>query len=295
MRCPSPPAPLPGGEGRKSGRRALRRRPAFTLIELLVVIAIIAVLIALLLPAVQAAREAARRSQCTSNLKQLGIALHNYHSTFDTFPAGGWIAAGTLNPNMNMGWSAAILPWAEQAPLYAGLNVNLPYTALSNSTADHTVLNVYLCPSEPRKTLWNTAPGDLFPSADADYGGMYGPRGLAFPTQTNSPPNGPMIFNQNVSLAQIRDGASLTILVGEAPEAINAMWVSGHNIFDQSAPINARPPTEYGEELTSQHPGGVNVLLADGSVRFLKNSTNVATLAALCTRKGGEIVDAASY
>jgi prepilin-type processing-associated H-X9-DG protein/prepilin-type N-terminal cleavage/methylation domain-containing protein len=276
-------------------RRPSARAPAFTLIELLVVIAIIAVLIALLLPAVQAAREAARRAQCVSNLKQIGIGLHNYHSTYDTFPAGGWIASLPINPSMNMGWSAAILPWVEQAPLYASLNCNYPYTDPSNSTAGHTVLTVYLCPSEPRKTFWNSAPGDLFPSADADYGGMYGPRGLAFPTDTNNPPRGPMIFNQVVSLARITDGSSLTILAGEAPEAINAMWVSGHNIFDQSAPINARPPTEFGEELTSQHPGGVNVLFADGSVRFLKNSTNVQTLSALCTRANGEVVDASSY
>ena len=302
---PLTPGPSPGGRGEKDGtatpkdQRKKKRKnvglSAFTLIELLVVIAIIAVLIALLLPAVQAAREAARRAQCTSNLKQIGIGLHNYHSTYDTFPAGGWIAAGSLNSHMNMGWSAAILPWIEQAGLYASLNVNFPYNDPSNSTADYTVLSVYLCPSEPRKSFWNTAPGDTFPSADADYGGMYGPRGLAFPTDTNNPPRGPMIFNQTISLAQIIDGGSLTILVGEAPEAINAIWASGHNIFDQSAPINARPPTEYGEELTSQHPGGVNVLLGDGSVRFLKNTTNVVPLSALCTRASGEVIDASSY
>ena len=99
-------------------------RRAFTLIELLVVIAIIAVLIALLLPAVQAAREAARRIQCVSNLKQIGIALHGYHDSYNTFPAGGWIAifGQPLTNNMNMGWSASVLPWLEQNPLYNGLN-----------------------------------------------------------------------------------------------------------------------------------------------------------------------------
>ena len=135
--------------------RPIETRRAFTLIELLVVIAIIAVLIALLLPAVQAAREAARRIGCVNNLKQVGIALHGYHDVQNTFPAGGWIAIPTqpATQNMNMGWSAAVLPWLEQRALYDGLNVGLPYNVASNSTAGHTVLQVYLCPSEPRKAL----------------------------------------------------------------------------------------------------------------------------------------------
>ena len=276
-----------------------RDRSGFTLIELLVVIAIIAVLIALLLPAVQAAREAARRIQCVSNLKQIGIALHGYHDSHNTFPAGGWIAlyGQPLTNNMNIGWSASVLPWLEQNVVSAGLNFSFPYNLAVNSTAAYTVMQVYLCPSEPRKTYWNQSPGpppDPYPSADADYGGMYGPRGLV-PGFTDNPPAGPMIFNQCISLAQITDGASQTIIVGEDPEAINAMWVSGHNTFDQSAPINARPPSEYGEELTSQHPGGVNTLFADGSVHFLKNTTDVVPLAALCTRALGEVLSSDSY
>ena len=274
-----------------------RGRPAFTLIELLVVIAIIGVLVALLLPAVQAAREAARRSQCANNLKQVGLALHGYHDAAQTFPAGGWIAVFSqpLTANMNMGWSAAVLPWLEQRTLFDSVNFQARYNDAVNSTAVYTVLQVYLCPSEPRATTWNQAPGDPYPSADADYGGIYGPRGLPVPTFTNNPPAGPMVFNRPIKLAEIRDGASQTILVGEDPEAINAMWASGHNIFDQSAPINARPPTEYGEELTSQHPGGVDALFADGSVHFLRNATAIVPLAALCTRSGGEVVDATAY
>ena len=277
------------------------RRPpsgfrAFTLIELLVVIAIIAVLIALLLPAVQAAREAARRTQCVNNLKQIGLALHNYHDINATFPAGGWLVGG-----MDIGWSAAILPGVEQRAIYDGLNFSFPYNVAVNSTTAHTVMNVYLCPSEPRQTLWgqNSYLGDQFLSADADYGGMQGPRGFYgyIPGRpiTNNPSRGPMMFNQCLGLNDITDGSSQTIEIGEAPEAINALWISGHNIFDQSAPINARPSAESGEELTSQHPGGANVLFADGSVHFLKETMNPLVLIGLCTRAGGEVLSADSY
>jgi prepilin-type N-terminal cleavage/methylation domain-containing protein/prepilin-type processing-associated H-X9-DG protein len=273
------------------------RRTAFTLIELLVVIAIIGVLVALLLPAVQMAREAARRVQCTNNLKQIGIALHGYHDAHNTFPSGGWIAlfGQPATSNLNTGWSTSVLPWLEQRALFDSLNLSFVYDHPADSTATYTVLQVYLCPSEPRSTFWNRYPGDQFSHADADYGGMYGERGLSSPTVTNNPPRGPMIFNQPIALAAITDGASQTLQIGEDPEAINAMWASGHNIFDQAFPINARPPVEFGEELTSQHPGGVNVLFADGSVHFLKNQTNPRSLAALCTRDGGEVVSSDSY
>ena len=274
-----------------------RRGRGFTLIELLVVIAIIAVLIALLLPAVQAAREAARRIHCVSNLKQIGIALHGYHDQSNTFPAGGWISVPTQPQtlNMNIGWSAVVLPWLEQRPLYDNLNLSFRYNDRPNSTAGYTILSIYLCPSEPRASLWGKSSGDTFNTGDADYGGMYGPRGLTSKTDTNNPPRGPLIFNQNIAIREITDGTSKTIMVGEAPEAINALWVSGHNCFDQAAAINARPKTEFGEELTSQHPGGVNVLLGDGSVRFLKDTTALPTLRALGTRAGGEVFSSDAY
>jgi prepilin-type N-terminal cleavage/methylation domain-containing protein/prepilin-type processing-associated H-X9-DG protein len=269
------------------------RTRGFTLIELLVVIAIIGVLIGLLLPAVQAAREAARRSSCFNNLKQIGIALHGYHAAHGVFPAGGWIAlpAQPQNKNMNTGWSAAVLPWLEQGEVHAGLNLGFPYNNLANTTAARTVLRVYLCPSQPRTGFWNTLAGDPVPCADADYGGIYGERMVS----RNDPPRGLMIFNRCISLAEVRDGASQTIQVGEDPGAIHAIWADGHNIFDQAFAINARPAVEFGQELTSEHPGGVNVLFADGSARFLKETTSRPTTAALCTRNGSEVLSASDY
>src|SRR3954453_11660663 len=121
-------------------------RPGFTLIELLVVIAIIGVLIALLLPAVQAAREAARRSQCTNNLKQLGLGLHNYHQGVGSFPMGSSRANGATWNN----WSAQglMLPYMEQQAIYNAINFNWEVTQSVNTTAAYTTISSFLCPSD---------------------------------------------------------------------------------------------------------------------------------------------------
>lgn len=127
----------------------------FTLIELLVVIAVISILIALLLPAVQSAREAARRAQCVNNLKQIGIALHNFHDTNNEFPAG--YIDGQTNPNdtpdLDMGpgwgWASALLPFIDQQPLFNSINFNQNITSLSNLTSVTTTINGFLCPSDP--------------------------------------------------------------------------------------------------------------------------------------------------
>jgi prepilin-type N-terminal cleavage/methylation domain-containing protein/prepilin-type processing-associated H-X9-DG protein len=144
----------------------IRRKPSrfgFTLIELLVVIAIIAVLIALLLPAVQAAREAARRAQCTNNLKQVGLAMHNYHDQFGSYPPGGITATGLSSPTEfanpwdaranELGFRAMILPQMEGNPVYNAVNMMLNPTAVNNGqlfTAWNTVFTSWLCPSDPK-------------------------------------------------------------------------------------------------------------------------------------------------
>jgi prepilin-type N-terminal cleavage/methylation domain-containing protein len=139
--------------------RSSPRRPGFTLIELLVVIAIIAVLIALLLPAVQAAREAARRAQCGNNLKQLGIALHNYHDVTGSFPTLLWALTDPAFPTntFRASFFQMLLPYVEQQPLYNAINFSVPYAlgpdnGAMNTSALLTPINVYMCPSDPSPT-----------------------------------------------------------------------------------------------------------------------------------------------
>ncbi|HEU5118030.1 MAG TPA: DUF1559 domain-containing protein, partial [Isosphaeraceae bacterium] len=129
-----------------------RRIRGFTLIELLVVIAIIGVLIALLLPAVQAAREAARRAQCTNNMKQLGLSMHNYHDTMGSFPIGrtgsGYSYPGCPNTNRRT-WALSIMPYLELASVFNAVNFSQPFYDASNRTAVMTSISVYQCPSDP--------------------------------------------------------------------------------------------------------------------------------------------------
>ena len=147
-------------------------RGAFTLIELLVVIAIIAVLIALLLPAVQAAREAARRSQCTNNLKQLGLSIHNYHSQVNALPAESMFLGATNGWGWNASWAVATLPNIEQNPLYKAYNFAIGPDQPANSTVSYNALSVLLCPSDNQKTRPNN------PWAPTSYASNHGGPGI---------------------------------------------------------------------------------------------------------------------
>ena len=268
--------------------RAGNPQSAFTLVELLVVIAIIGVLVALILPAVQSSREAARRAACMNNLKQVGLALLGHHNTRGEFPLGGRLGSG-----VGQSWTADILPWLEESPLRDRLNLSLRYTDPANLAAGRTLLPVMLCPSMPEgETPRKSA--DLSSSSEhayakTAYGGVQGERGLRASNATNNPERGVLIYEKPISLRKIVDGASHTAIVGEAPEGIHSIWISVRNVFDQSAPINARSgPTQqlfdFGQELSSFHPGGALVAFADASVRFFPNSTDNLSLAGICSR-----------
>ncbi len=208
----------------------LPSRYAFTLIELLVVIAIIAVLIALLLPAVQSAREAARRAQCINNLKQLGLALHNYHDVMQIFPPGYIASApfsnGETDTSPGWSWACMILPQLEQAPVFASLNFSLPVQAPANTTGIRTNLTAFLCPSDQFQgstfgisdgfgnTLATVAPSSYAASCGDDPSDTA--FGLTLSNGTNTGIGRGVFFRDSaISIASVTDGTSQTVLVEE--------------------------------------------------------------------------------
>jgi len=368
----------------------MRSRRGFTLIELLVVIAIIAVLIALLLPAVQAAREAARRSQCVNNLKQLGLAVHNYESgngcfpgstTFPTSQGQGW--------GWSFGWATSILPQMEQQAMFNALNFmngtsgpgpGFATTWPSNTTVGYAQIATLLCPSDGSEKRTSAPWGSL--SYMANYGGSAPINrftGTMVPFYTPSSPDGG--FTQNarylgpVKMSGITDGSSNTSLFSErligmpgnfattvsassgedakrsvfkntttgqpvdqgnagaaiaqsfaaackslpgstlaaATNTNGNVWIRGYpshlavgvfvhygtpNTLSCHDPADTNPTFGgyYGTAPpNSNHPGGVNICFADGSVKFVKDSVNQQTWWGLGTRNGREVISADAY
>ena len=338
-----------------------RRHPGFTLIELLVVIAIIAVLIALLLPAVQSAREAARRAQCTNNLKQIGLALHNYETALGSMPTSEMPRTGATG-NSSPASLVMLLPYVEQRALYNSCNFykvgSNPFwnsANPSNSTVQFAVVNAYICPSDlNRITLAyggtnyqsNSGAGaNCFNNASTAYAPtpasqLFGPfHGLGAAAQlrelidgtsntvgfsevvkgiglTNSttfdamrPTASVMKISQNVSNIPQTDYSnckaitpSPTIITGGWP--LGAAWWWGRS--GQTRYSHVMTPntahcgfTSYNSDsnvdaitASSRHPGVVNTLMMDASVRAVKDSVNPMTWWAIGTMAGGEIVSA---
>lgn len=258
-------------------RRQCMEPAGFSLIELLVVVAIVGLLLAMLLPAVQAARESARRVTCANNLRQVGRALHAYHDVQQTFPPGGieWRPGGDLS-RRQLGWAVFLLRHLDQARLHGQVDWSAAFDSPKNAPAAATVLACFLCPSTPRSSPLVEGRGGC------DYGGIFGERILS----PNKPPRGMMIYDTAFSVAEVLDGTTHTLAIGEDAGWPDGQWINGRTIFDQAYPVNAAPPFE--NDLRSEHPRGAHGLFADGSVRFLHDETSLSVLAAICTRAGND-------
>ena len=303
-----------------------QKRRGFTLVELLVVIAIIGILVGLLLPAVQAAREAARRMSCQNNMKQIGLASHNYADAYKVFPSGsvgavnaygtccavGWRdPQNTGIPWGHFSWAAIILPYVEQVALHSRIDFNVPAFAESipeaegwgaergpaghanNRFAANNMPGFFVCPSAKR-----VKPQTQF----KDYG-MASGLGACCPERSNNPLThlGMGWMNSRVGFKDVVDGTSNTVHFVEFAHYARRSWTSintGTNQFiwvhhtSQGYADAARPPNDQTANTRSAvgaHPGGIQVSMADGSVRFITNSIDMTTYRALYTRTGGEV------
>jgi len=292
------------------------RRRGFTLVELLVVIAIIGILIALLLPAVQAAREAARRMSCSNNLKQIGLAMHLYHDAWLRLPAG-WngydVATGQPYGLGVPGWSwqARTLPYLEQANVQKNLiDFNKPVSDPANDAVRVLVLANFRCPSDisTPPTFLNcdeeTGQGTL-QYAVANYVGAWGTGDVhvcgTLPVGVQCTSDGTFFHNSMIGFADITDGLSQTIVAGERTSKLDySTWVGTVEGIDCAPgrilgtawypPNNA---THNTHDFSSLHPTGTNFVLADGSVRLIPVTIDIAVYRALVTRSGNDSVASA--
>ena len=336
------------------------RRDGFTLIELLVVIAIIGVLVSLLLPAVQSAREAARRAQCTNNLKQIGLALHNFETAQTFFPPSGIRGSGPCKPmNINVDANGTILPsgqrassyvfthilpYLEQPALYSAYNITIDFRNSANSTTVSTLIGTLLCPSSgnPEKYhMFDDANGDSVSTggpyrnvrtAVTDYAVQNGVEaGLVASGQIDLQDAGQYSMLQNVTGgqpdnvtrgSQVRDGLSYTLMMNESAgrphlfrgggvqdtsivpgEGSAGGWAdydTGYTLHSYTVDGRKTPGPCFtscynGNEDYSFHPGGGNYLMGDGSVRFIKGTTNIRIYVRLLTRAGNEVVSSDQY
>jgi prepilin-type N-terminal cleavage/methylation domain-containing protein len=297
-----------------------QKHRGFTLIELLVVIAIIAILIALLLPAVQQAREAARRTQCKNNLKQIGLALHNYLDVARVLPPG-WIAVDvTGSPSAHegtsgVGWATMILPYIEQGNIYRQFNASLPLTDPANAAFLRNQIPGYKCPSDPQPETFFIAEegsGAIITGLPiANYIGSFGTEELDgcenapgdLPVMADGTCKGDGVFyhNSRVRIADFTDGTTNTFIVGERKTVAKLDWFTtwpgmiaeGEEAFQRvcgSADHTPNHPDTHFDDFSSPHVGGTQFCLGDGSVRFISENIDRGVYQSLATIQGGEVV-----
>jgi prepilin-type N-terminal cleavage/methylation domain-containing protein/prepilin-type processing-associated H-X9-DG protein len=303
----------------------VRKRHGFTLIELLVVIAIIGTLIGLLLPAVQRIRETASRLRCKNNLKQIGLALHNYHDRLGSLPPGYQTQVAPDNSDLGpgWGWAALLLADLEQDNLKKQIHFDLQISDPANATARVIQLQILICPSEQNRdtfTVVDASGNPICEVARCNYTAMNGVLGVTSDAWDN---NGVFIRNRGRRLTDITDGLSNTLFVGErASYMSDSTWTGAvtngvvpairyPNPADQLANAEGAPALilSHGsrdhipnnslvfdaDATSSFHISGVNFLFGDGSVHVVSNAINGLVYEGLLTRTGGEPVQGGDY
>lgn len=267
-----------------------RRASGFTLIELLVTLSVIGILIALLLPAVQMSRESARRVRCRSRLRQLAVALHNYHDVHGTLPPGSISVGPAFTPFSGWGWGAMLLPYVDQTPLYEQVDFDVHTAGGANRHTIESVIPFWFCPTDPSPSKISVpAPsGQTLFVAAGNFSGLHA---MLSPLS-------------HVRFREVTDGLSNTFLLGETVYRKNrsgvestASWV-GIITFPQRAIGNSIPHAELspnagtnGGHFSSHHPGGVQYALGDGQAIFISHHLDKDVYFALGTPSGGEPVE----